>query len=67
MEFTSFEPLGSSLGVLGLAGAELTEVLGCFGGGVGEEFHLQATQGLAWSSGRCQFVNGQDGMSQIVM
>ena len=44
MELASFVALGSSLGVFGLTGAELTEVFGGFGDGVGEEFYFDAAE-----------------------
>lgn len=48
MEFTPLVALRTALGVLGLAGAELAEVLGRFGDGGGEEFHFYAAEGFAW-------------------
>ena len=48
METAAFVALRSALGVLGLAGAELAEVLGRFGDGVGEELHFDAAEGFAW-------------------
>ena len=48
MKFAAFVPLRSSLRVLGLAGAELTEVLGCLGGEVGKKFHLDPTKWLSY-------------------
>jgi len=48
VEFTAFVALGPALGVFGLAGAVLAEVLGGLGDGVGEEFHFDAAQGFSW-------------------
>jgi hypothetical protein len=42
MEFAAFVALGPALGILGLAGTELAEVLGRLGGHVGKQFHLDA-------------------------
>ena len=47
MESTALVALRSSLRVLGLAGAELAEVLGGFGDGGGEEFDFYAAEGFA--------------------
>lgn len=47
MEFAPFVALRSPLRVLGLAGAELPEVLGRFGCRVGEELHFDAAEGFA--------------------
>lgn len=42
MEFTPFVTLWMAEGVLCFAGAELAEVFGGFGDGVGEELHFDA-------------------------
>ena len=47
METTAFVALWSALGVLGLAGTELAEVLGRFGDGGGEKLHFDAAEGFA--------------------
>jgi len=47
VEFAPLVPLRSSLGVLGLACAELTEVFGRLGRYVGEEFHFDPPEGLS--------------------
>ncbi len=47
VEFAAFVALWSALGVLALAGAELPEVFGGFGDGVGEELHLDSAEGFA--------------------
>lgn len=46
MELAPLIPLRSSLGVLGLAGAELTEVLGRLGSDVCIQEHLDAAKGF---------------------
>ena len=48
MESATFVPLWPPLRILRLAGTELTEILGGFGGDVGEELHLDPAQRLAW-------------------
>ena len=46
VELAPFVALRAALGAFGLAGAELAEVLGRFGRGVGEEFHFDAAEGF---------------------
>jgi len=46
MKSATFVSLWSTLRVLGLPGTELTEILGGFGGDVGEELHLDPAQRL---------------------
>jgi len=48
VELAALVALRSSLGVLGLARAELSEVLGCLGGYVCEELHFDAAEGFPW-------------------
>jgi len=48
VELAALVALRSSLGVLGLACAELSEVLGCLGGYVCEELHFDAAEGFSW-------------------
>lgn len=48
MELTSLVALRLSLGVLALTGAELTEILCCSRGDIGEQFHFHPAQGLAY-------------------
>lgn len=43
VKFASFVSLRSSI-VLGLTGAELAEILGCFGNYIFEQFHFNPTQ-----------------------
>jgi len=50
MELAAFVALRPALRVLGLAGAELAEVLGGPGDFVGEELHLYTAQRLSWYS-----------------
>ena len=47
MEFATFVTLRSTLRVLGLAGAELAEVLCCSGYGIGEEMDLYSAEWFA--------------------
>ena len=44
MKATAFISLRAALSILGLASAELTEILGCFGNNVIEELHFHTTQ-----------------------
>lgn len=48
VELGAFVALGAAQVVLRLAGAELAEVLGGLGDGVGEEFDFEAAEGFAW-------------------
>ena len=46
VKLAAFVALGIALGVLGLAGAVLAEVLGGFGGSVCEKLHFDPAEGL---------------------
>jgi len=47
VEFASLETLRTPAAALGLAGAELSEVFGGLGNGLGVELHLDAAERLA--------------------
>lgn len=46
MELAAFVALGLTLGIFGLAGAELAEILCCSRGDVCKQFHLDPAEGL---------------------